>query len=166
MPDTAILLCPYNHSQQLERMADGTSTYPRDPIQEEGNYYKKEVKRDKRGRARRPPTHQRHRKRLPRPCWGPILSDKTSSSQLDRKEHRDDHCPENSTHEECRDYRRPYTKAKLFGPLSRNSLYRAHRSKVPSILGRAWKTWPYISYLILICIGHAKYQINQVNTPI
>ena len=30
--DTAILLCPYNHSQQLEGRADGTSTYPRDPF--------------------------------------------------------------------------------------------------------------------------------------
>ena len=35
--DTAIPFCPYNHSQQLEGRADGTSTYPRDPIQEEGN---------------------------------------------------------------------------------------------------------------------------------
>ena len=44
VPDTAIPLCPYNHSQQLEGMADGTSTYPRGPIQGEGNYYKKGVK--------------------------------------------------------------------------------------------------------------------------
>ena len=44
VPDTAIPLCPYNHSQQLERKADRTSTYPRGPIQEEGNYYKKGVK--------------------------------------------------------------------------------------------------------------------------
>ena len=45
MPDTAILLYPYNHSQQLERDADGTSTYPRDPIEEEENDYKRGVKR-------------------------------------------------------------------------------------------------------------------------
>ena len=38
--DTTILLCPYNHSQQLEERDDGTSTCPRDPIQEEENYYK------------------------------------------------------------------------------------------------------------------------------
>ena len=44
VPDTAIPLCPYNHSQQLEGRADGTSTYPRGPIQEEENYYKKGVK--------------------------------------------------------------------------------------------------------------------------
>ena len=37
-----------NHSQQLEEMADGTSTYSKDLIQEEGNYYKKGVKRDRR----------------------------------------------------------------------------------------------------------------------
>ena len=47
MPDTAILLCPYNHSQQLEGRADKASTYPRDPIQEEENYYKKGVKRNR-----------------------------------------------------------------------------------------------------------------------
>ena len=42
VPDIAILLCPYNHSQQLEEVgADGTSTYPKDPIQEEENDYKK-----------------------------------------------------------------------------------------------------------------------------
>ena len=43
----AILPCPYNHSQQLEGRADGTSTYPRDPIQEEEIYYKKKAKRDR-----------------------------------------------------------------------------------------------------------------------
>ena len=32
VPDTVILLCPYNYFQQLEGKADGTSTYPRDPI--------------------------------------------------------------------------------------------------------------------------------------
>ena len=50
----AILLCPYNHSQQLEGRADGTSTYSRDPIQEEENYYKKRVKRDRKGGAETP----------------------------------------------------------------------------------------------------------------
>ena len=39
VPDTAILLCPYNHSQQLEIRADGTSTYPEDPNQEEKNVF-------------------------------------------------------------------------------------------------------------------------------
>ena len=43
----AVLPCPYNHSQQLEGRADETSTYPRDPIQEEEIYYKKGVKRDR-----------------------------------------------------------------------------------------------------------------------
>jgi len=41
MPDRAILLCPYNHSQQLKGEADGTSIYPRDPIQEKENDYKR-----------------------------------------------------------------------------------------------------------------------------
>ena len=50
MPDTAILLCPYNHSQQLEIGPDRTSTYPRDPSQEEENDYKKGSKeKQKRG---------------------------------------------------------------------------------------------------------------------
>ena len=49
MPDTAILLCPSNHSQQLEGGADGTSTYPRDPIEEEENDYKNGVKRKNKG---------------------------------------------------------------------------------------------------------------------
>ena len=49
VPDIAMLFCLYNHSQQLEGRADGTSTYPRNPIQEEGNYYKKGVEGDKRG---------------------------------------------------------------------------------------------------------------------
>ena len=47
--DIAMLFCLYNHSQQLEGKADGTSTYPRNPIQEEGNYYKKGVEGDRRG---------------------------------------------------------------------------------------------------------------------
>ena len=54
MPDMTILLCSYNHSQQLEGRADGTSTYPRDPIQEEENYYKKGVKRNRKGGVKTP----------------------------------------------------------------------------------------------------------------
>ena len=49
MPDTAILLCPYNHSQPLQVGADGTSTYPRDPSQEEENDYKKGSKEKQKG---------------------------------------------------------------------------------------------------------------------
>ena len=49
MPDIAILLCSYNHSQQLEVGADGTSTYPRDPSQEEENDYKKGSKEKQKG---------------------------------------------------------------------------------------------------------------------
>ena len=79
MSDTAILLCPYNYSQQLEGKADGTSTYPRDPIQEEGKYYKKGVKRDRMGGANTPPAHQRYQKKLIGSCRGPILSKKLSS---------------------------------------------------------------------------------------
>ena len=80
VPDTAIPLCPYNHSQQLEGRADWTSTYPRGPIQEEGNYYKKGVKRDREGgRGGDPPTHRRHQKRHPRPWQGPILSNESDS---------------------------------------------------------------------------------------
>ena len=69
MPDTAIPLCPYNHSQQLEGRADGTSTYPRGLIQEEGNYYKKGVKRDRKGWGAETPQHTRgpEKKRLSRP---------------------------------------------------------------------------------------------------
>ena len=37
VPDIVMFFCLYNHSQQLEGRADGTSTYPRNPIQEEGN---------------------------------------------------------------------------------------------------------------------------------
>ena len=36
-----MLFCLDNHSQQLEGRADGTSTYPRNPIKDKGNYYKK-----------------------------------------------------------------------------------------------------------------------------
>ena len=38
----AMPFCLYNHSQQLEGRADGTTTYPRNPIHVEGNYYKRE----------------------------------------------------------------------------------------------------------------------------
>ena len=51
VPDTTILFCLYNHSQQLEGKTDGTGTYPRDPIQEEGNYYKKGVEENRKGGA-------------------------------------------------------------------------------------------------------------------
>ena len=50
MPDTTIFPYPYNHSQQLEVGTDGTSTYPRDPIQKEENNYKKGGKEKQRGR--------------------------------------------------------------------------------------------------------------------
>ena len=77
-------------------MADGTSTYPRDPIQEEGNYYKKGVEGNRKGGAETPPspktTNQRHQEKLLIPCQGPILSGKLSPSQLDREEHRDNRC--------------------------------------------------------------------------
>ena len=66
MPDTTIFLCPYNHSQQLEGRADGTSTNPRDPIQEEENYYKKGVKRDREVGGQRPPnTPEAQKKKAP-----------------------------------------------------------------------------------------------------
>ena len=52
--DIAILFYLYNHSQQLERRADGTSTYPKNPIQEEENYYKKGVKGDRKVGLRPP----------------------------------------------------------------------------------------------------------------
>ena len=45
------------------------------------------------GRGGDPQTHQRHQKKLPGPCRGPILSGKLSPSQLNREEHRDNHCP-------------------------------------------------------------------------
>ena len=50
----AILFCLYNHSQQLEGRADGTSIYPRNPIYEEGNYYKREW-RETEGVGNHPP---------------------------------------------------------------------------------------------------------------
>ena len=47
--DIAMLFYLYNHFQQLEGRTNGTSTYPRNPIQGEGNYYKKGVEGDRRG---------------------------------------------------------------------------------------------------------------------
>ena len=41
VPDIAMLFYLYNYSQQLEGRADGTSISTRNPIQEEGNYYKR-----------------------------------------------------------------------------------------------------------------------------
>ena len=121
MPDRVILLCPYNHSQQLKGEADGTSTYPRDPIQEKGNDYKRGL-REIEGGAPPPPQQTRDVK-------------KSSSDHAE-----DQFSLVNSTHGECRDGRCPYTKTQLFGPLSTNSLYQAYWSKVPCILGLAWKT--------------------------
>ena len=55
-----MLFCLYNHSQQLEERVDGTSTSPRNPIQEEGNYYKKGGEGDRmwRGGAETPITQE------------------------------------------------------------------------------------------------------------
>ena len=58
IPDIVMLFCLYNHSQQLEGRANGTSTYPRNPIQEEGNYYKKGMEGDRK-KGLRPPQHTR-----------------------------------------------------------------------------------------------------------
>ena len=81
-----ILLYPYNHSQQLEGRADRTSTYPRDPIQEEENYYKKGVKRDREGGAKTPQHIRGPKKRgLPRPSRGSVLSNEPSPSQRNIK---------------------------------------------------------------------------------
>ena len=91
VPDIAMLFCLYNHSQQLEGMANGTSTYPRDPFQGEGNYCKKGVEGDRKGGVLDPPSHQRHQKKLSRSCREAIPSG-------------------NSIHEEHRDYCCPYTK--------------------------------------------------------
>ena len=52
----------YNHSQQLEGRANGTSTYPRNLIQEEGNYYKKTVEGDNGGGAETPNTPEAPKK--------------------------------------------------------------------------------------------------------
>jgi len=52
-------------------MADGTSTYLRDPIQEEENDYKKGGEGNRKGQSGDPPTHQRHQKKLLGSCQGP-----------------------------------------------------------------------------------------------
>ena len=118
MPDTAILLCPYNHSQQLEVGADGTSTYPKDPIQEEENDYKKGSK-EKQGRGD-PNTPEAPEK-------APRILPRTNFYLL------------NSAHGEYLDGCHSHTKAQLSGPLSTNLLYWAHWSKVSCILDLAWK---------------------------
>ena len=72
--DITMLFCLYNHSQQLEGRTNGTSTYPRNLIQEEGNYYKKGVEGDRRG-ALDPPNTPEAPKKAPRtvprtnPLW-------------------------------------------------------------------------------------------------
>ena len=65
VPNTAILFCLYNHFQQLEGRVDERSTYPRDPIQEEGNDYKKGVEGDRKGGAETP-QHTRGTRKAPR----------------------------------------------------------------------------------------------------
>ena len=88
----AILLCPYNHSQQLEERADGTSTCPRDPIQEEENYYKKGVKRDREA-GLRPPQHTRSTRK----SSSGHVEDQLSLVNSVHEEHRDDRCPYTKT---------------------------------------------------------------------
>ena len=63
----AILLCPYNHYQQLEEMVDGKNTYFRDPIREEENDYKRGVKRSRKGGAKTP-QHKRGTRKGSRNC--------------------------------------------------------------------------------------------------
>ena len=85
MPNTTILLCPYNHSQQLEGRADGTSTYLRDSIQEEENYNKNGVKRDREGGAKNPHHTRGPKKGLLKPSRGSVLSDEPNPSQCNVK---------------------------------------------------------------------------------
>ena len=87
------------------------------PVRRRKNDYKRGVKRNKGGGEN--PQHTRG----------------TRKSSLDRA--KDQFYLVSLAHEEHRDGRCPYTKAQLFGPLSTNSLYRAHWSKVPCILGLA-----------------------------
>ena len=49
VPDITMLFYHYNHAQQLEGKADGTSISTRNPIQEEWNYYKRGWRETKRG---------------------------------------------------------------------------------------------------------------------
>ena len=128
MPNMAILPCPYNHFQQLKERADGISTYTRDPIQEEEIYYKKGKKRDRGGGET--PQNTRSTRKSPRNLAKDQFSQMNSAHlKLDRVKHRDNLCS--------------YNKAQLFGPLSTNSLYRAHWSKAPCILGQTRKIGPY-----------------------
>ena len=131
-----MLLYLYNHSQQLEGRADGTSISTRNPIQEKGNYYKRGWQETERG-GLKPLSHKRHRKKLLGPCRGPALFDKPSSSLLDYEKHHVNCCP-------C-------TKAKLLDPFSTNLLYRVHWSKIPYILGLGCKTWShkYTQYITM-----------------
>ena len=74
VPDIAMLFRLYNHSQQLEGRADGTNTYLRNLIQEEGNYYKKGMEGDRKRGLRPPNTPEAPRKAtqtMPRtnPLW-------------------------------------------------------------------------------------------------
>ena len=89
-----MLFCLYNHSQQLEGRADGTSICPGNPIQEKGNYYKKGVEGD---RKVKPLSHQRLQKKLLGSCRGPIFFGKLSLSQPDREEHLVKYCPYTKT---------------------------------------------------------------------
>ena len=92
VPDTTILFCLYNHSQQLEGRANGTGTYPKDPIQKEGNYYKKGGEKERKV-GQRPPQQQTRGIR------------KSSPNRTE-----DQSSLVNSVQEEHRDYRCPYTK--------------------------------------------------------
>ena len=71
----------------------GTSTYPRDLIQEEGNYYKKEVKRDRRAGLRPPPKHTKGTRK----SSSDRAEDQFSLINLVHEEHRDDRCPYTKT---------------------------------------------------------------------
>ena len=97
MPDTTILLCPYNHSQQLEGRADETNTNPRDPIQEEENYYKKGVKRDKEGGTKTPQHTRGPKKGAPQAGLRISPLRWTQPVSTLRKESRNDRCPYSKT---------------------------------------------------------------------
>ena len=91
-PNTTILLCPYNHSQQLEGRADGTNTYPRDPIQEEENHYKKGWRETEGGGVK---TLQ-HGKGTRKGSWNSVEDQspqtKLNPSHLDQVKHRANFC--------------------------------------------------------------------------
>ena len=92
------------------------------PIRRRKTTIKRGVKRNKR-RGGGTPNISKAPEKLLGSSRGPTLSSKLSPSHLDREEHCVNRCP--------------YTKAQLFGPLSTNSLYWAHCSKVPCILDLA-----------------------------